>query len=415
MYQFITRVILAVLYFASIASGAETARILEVSDADRGTFIACLELRIAAAEANSARLLILNESGFTIAPLPIEPAVSMNDKDYLLRRASVDGATEKVFHVYARTNCSASAFAFKVGDRRYPLIPKDPKFGALPAQAPSSFGPLKDFEASSVAWSEAVKLQVLRSTVSITGPASKGTGTMVETPAELASLLKPGEVLVVTAAHVTPSYLKSDTIEVTVFEYDQALTPTVKGRYKGRIVVSGSANEHDVALLAFTPVEYVVVKAKLANRKRWFAQRSQYLCVGCPGGELPRFSFEKAIQASLQQSVVWIEKTSERGESGGGMFDQDGALLAVCARTYEKPSAFNIGSGLLGADEEALEQKTLRPSIFTHAPSTLTAEVLKQRVTAQARSDFESALHVLPEADQIRLRAEFEKALQNRR
>ena len=113
--------------------------------------------------------------------------------------------------------------------------------------------------------------------------------------------------------------------------------------------------------------------------------------------------------------MVWIEKTSEGGESGGGMFDQDGALIAVCAQTYDESSPFTVGFGLLDADEETLERKTLRPSIFTHAPSTLTAEVLQQKVTAQARSDFESALHVLPAADQTRLRAEFEKALKARR
>jgi hypothetical protein len=189
---------------------------------------------------------------------------------------------------------------------------------------------------------------------------SSGSGTFVDFDRKkFAGLLEDDEVLVASAAHVAECLTVRGSIEVDTIRGQDDGQGRIKvsfgPTYKARIIEFGDTNaEGDVALLAVkVPKEAVtegyVIIAQYSPGKPTFNEGEWLTLIGCARGELPQVKYGQPIQAdpgSDEKSPALILNVGRiKGDSGGGAFDKEGRLVAVCSGSRDDGKTM-IGPGL---------------------------------------------------------------------
>ena len=396
----------------------ETVRVLQLSDSDTDRYICCIGIEVPSSLTQKVNILTISEQNLGIDTVPFEKGFTATTSNhaYVLRRTKFGDAVEK-YYVYVKRKKDLSSIVVRIEDRRYPIdcsVAIEPS--EITTKKRTEYGPFKDFyTAKQFSWSDELKRKLAYASVRISTPFAQGSGTMVEVPDELKAFVANDEVLVATAAHVTPAALRSNTVWIETFNYDHDWKPTVDRKFKAEILLSFNlSNYPDIAFLKFSPGDYKPVRAHFASRRRWFSRKCKYMAIGCPNGKLPRIQMVDLLQASTEDigSVVFAGQHSIVGESGGGLFDPDGALIAIRARTSEKSSQFQVGNGLLDAPEEGEGVRNTHTSIFWHVSSSETEWI--NSIRENALNSFEDSVRYLNESDKTTLRRAFIEALDKR-
>lgn len=409
MHRHLMLALLFVFTFASTLFAQPQARVLEVSDEDRTSYLACLEIRLTIEESKNLALKRFGYAYFRECALPTSVGEGIDALEYYIRLHQRD-ESGCVYHLYVRPNTSTQVFAFVVGSQYYPIAADSLTYGSVAAQTESQCGLLRKRTKGQNRWSESLKRRALEASVRISTPDCKGTGVIIETPEAYRRYLLPEELLVATAAHVTPAYYKSNGLQVELFDYSDTYEPSVKATRTARIVVSGQSFGSDVALVAFSPRGIAVTPVPLAEPERWFSATSEYFCVGCPKGNDPHFEFTKAVRADVLLSTVYVEKTSESGESGGGMFDTDGCLIGLCSAVFREPRMVRVGTDLLDPTTTNDTREEHKASVFTQAPEVLLSKDLLEKAGKQTEDDIQNVLLRLTPETRQRLEQELQRA-----
>lgn len=395
---------------ASQVLGETRARVIAVDPSDSQHYLACLELRVSEREAPTVFIRGLIDSqrfSFTLAPDENRPTV---ESDNYFARWVKGGNGEQILYLYGKKASSTKVLALSIGDRCYPLFLDNIQYGDIVSRSEAECGPLRHRTQATQVWTRQSQRRALEATVRVHIPGAVGTGVIIETPAVYQQHLLPGEVLVATAAHVTPQHLKTNEVTIDLFTYLEDNSVRVRSSFAGRIIVSGESNSLDVGLLAFNPGTTSVARVPLADQSRWYSSKREYFVTGCPQGNEPRWGFTGTVRAWFDDKQVLVEKTSESGESGGGLFDSDGCLLGICASVYKRRVVLTHGVELLDSDGIRVE-KEVQPSIFTHASEALLSSQMQAYLREQIDSDIEQVLlRVRPEE-----RAQLRMALQRAR
>lgn len=218
-------------------------------------------------------------------------------------------------------------------------------------------------------WPDQLKDSLLASTVRLHLLWSCGTGTIVEPPAGLEALLKPGEELVLSAGHVLPFYAEGFSCRMHLFQYDKLTAKKEFADVEGRILRSSrTLGEGDVSWAAFVPPKgWKIHRAKIATAERWYAWKTQLFRVGCAEGKAPHHDMTFPVRADRIEDagVVAVDIPSKGGDSGGALFDPDGYLVGVCSHTANDEHDILCGEGLIrGKEPPAMGRKKI--TTFVH-------------------------------------------------
>lgn len=190
---------------------------------------------------------------------------------------------------------------------------------------------------------------------------SHGTGTFVEPPRAVAKLLSDDEVLVISAGHVIEGITVRGSISVTIPLLNSSNIEAVEwgNTYPARLldfITSGS--DGDVGMVAVTIPKSIagrhIHRAPLALETNPSLNEG-FFVAGCRGGELPKIERAKALQYVQPRDakacpILHAAVLRRPGDSGGGLFDSKGRLLAVCSGSEEN-GEMDVGPGLKGFDE----------------------------------------------------------------
>lgn len=171
------------------------------------------------------------------------------------------------------------------------------------------------------------------------GSPAQGSATLVQTPEELKALLKPGEVLAVTAGHVCWDWNKNARVEAHVFREFNGTRPGSYTTHQGRVIhYYPAGTQPDVGLIAIKvdkPEELTIVPIAAEETKYDFGTYA--ITVGCPGGKDSIWKDARIIShtnatATTSGDVVGIAMV-EGGHSGGGLYNSKGELIGICSGT----------------------------------------------------------------------------------
>lgn len=132
-----------------------------------------------------------------------------------------------------------------------------------------------------------------------------------------------GRTMVLTCGHICRGMVKSGTMEIDIFSGQQRKT------YVAKVVAYNE--KADVGLLEFPSDEnfpYTPVAPVGHGVKKGQAVAS----VGCGGGDDPTLQQHRVVSLNRYLGPDNIECTGEpiEGRSGGGLFDENGAVVGVC-------------------------------------------------------------------------------------
>ncbi len=144
-----------------------------------------------------------------------------------------------------------------------------------------------------------------------------GTGTIVQCGS--------GEAIVLTCAHLFLGISKSDVkVIIEVFENGKATS------YEGSVIAGN--HDSDVAILKFATSKSLPWVPLLADAPP--NQIGQALMsIGCNGGDDPTLMETKLVAVNRYEGPANLvcEKDPESGRSGGGLFNTNGDLVAICS------------------------------------------------------------------------------------
>ena len=231
------------------------------------------------------------------------------------------------------------------------------------------------FLATTMSSQMSVDERVLRATCRVnvnpgTQNESFGTGTFVDV-ADYTQLLKKDEVLVVTAGHCLDCITIRGGVSVSlpVLTDDRKLgsdwSRSLSARY---LNFSTNGAGGDVGVIAVLLPKELRKEVHLARMRKEpsFSLKDEYVIVGCRAGEPPRVARGSPLQyfkgTAEHAPVLHVACQRRSGDSGGGLFDKEGQLLAVCSASMEK-SELVIGPGLCGFNPNR------EPEVFSGAAS----------------------------------------------
>lgn len=184
---------------------------------------------------------------------------------------------------------------------------------------------------------------------------SFGTGTFVDAT-RYRQLLKKDEVLVVTAGHCLDCITVRGGVSVTLpkLAEDRKSATGWNRSFSARYLNFSTDGEGgDIGIIAVLLPEELRKEVFFAHlsKEAMFSLKDEYKIAGCQAGEPPRVAEGRPLQyfkgSPQHGAVLHVACLRRSGDSGGGLFDKDGQLLAVCSASMEK-SELVIGPGLCG-------------------------------------------------------------------
>jgi len=132
-----------------------------------------------------------------------------------------------------------------------------------------------------------------------------------------------GRTMVLTCGHICRGMVKSGTMEIDIFSGQQRKT------YVAKVVAYNE--KADVGLLEF-PSDESFPHTPVAHVGHGVKKGQAVASVGCGGGDDPTLQQHRVVSLNRYLGPDNIECTGEpiEGRSGGGLFDEQGAVVGVC-------------------------------------------------------------------------------------
>lgn len=188
-----------------------------------------------------------------------------------------------------------------------------------------------------------------------------GTGTIIHSTA--------GKSIILTCAHLFQNMTTKPQVEVDIFQNGAS------NRYPATIL--GGSHDLDLAVLQIQNAQPLPV-VELCRQPETFKPGQPVFSLGCDNGQPPSLLQSKIIQVNRYNghSNLTCEKDPVQGRSGGGLFDEQGRLLAVCS----------------AADRVSKEGLYMSIPAITSLLQKLSLDYVLQPVTASAGEEVSAGL-----------------------
>ncbi|MEZ5944625.1 MAG: trypsin-like peptidase domain-containing protein [Planctomycetaceae bacterium] len=191
--------------------------------------------------------------------------------------------------------------------------------------APPATGPFAPATASNTPMDASIRIRVKNG-----DNMNLGSGTVISS--------RPGYTVIATCAHIFRNYTATGKIEVDVFQNGQTTL---------YLATLEKFNEQaDVGLISI-PTDTPIPSVKVGSPNAAPEEGEAVACVGCSGGETPTREQLRVTSINRYEGPHNIECTGVpvQGRSGGGLFNQDGALVGICIAA-DKDGQRGLYSGL---------------------------------------------------------------------
>ena len=197
-----------------------------------------------------------------------------------------------------------------------------------------------------------------------------GTGTIIHSTA--------GKSIILTCAHLFQNMTTKPQVEVDVFHNGTS------NRYPATIL--GGSHDLDLALLQIQNAKTLPV-VELCQQPETCKTGQPVFSLGCDNGQPPSLLESRIVCVNRYDgpSNLTCEKDPVQGRSGGGLFDEQGRLLAVCsaADRVEKEGLYTSIPAIISLLQKLSLDYVLQPP----SPSTADDEDVSARLLTETTPD----------------------------